>query len=163
MKKKLIPTTIASALLAIAVSGTAAAAKANSGYHGKAPSPASRTSPSSPRPDAVINVKRLIGQPVTNRHDRAIGRLKTLIVNRSSGSVRYGVVGRNGSYYKVPWSLIRETGNGHVKVDIDGSHLKAHFSAFEPVSVPSKSDHSNGARHHPFLFQRIPFFNDDHG
>lgn len=87
----------------------------------------------------VVNVNRLVGQRVINEQGRNVGRLKTLILNRSSGSVRYGVVSQNGGSYVVPWNLMQETPGHQVKVDVNADHMQADFSAFEPVSAGSNS------------------------
>ena len=198
MKKDFIPTTIASAILTVALCGAAAAATMNTSYHGQPQSFANDMTPASKQPgnfpskvapggtqpssfannstpaskqpgdfatstqgQAVLNVDRLIGQPVVNEQDRNVGKLRTLMLNRSSGSVRYGVVSENGASYVVPWKLMKETSTGQIKVDVNGNRLQSDFSAFEPVSMSSNSTPRSKARRHPFLNNKITFFNDN--
>ena len=198
MKKDLIPTAIASAILTVALPGVAAAAPMNNSYHGQPQSFANDMTPASKQPgnfpskvapggtqpssfannsspagkqpgdfatntheQTVLNANRLIGQPVVNEQDRNVGRLKTLMLNRSSGSVRYGVVSENGASYVVPWKRMKETSTGQIKVDVTGNRLQSDFSAFEPVSMHSNSASRNKAQKHPFLNNKITFFNDN--
>lgn len=100
-------------------------------------------------------MNQLIGQPVVNELDRNVGRLKTLVLNRSSGSIRYGVVSENSGSYVVPRNLMKETSTGQVKIDESEIHLRSDFSAFEPGSVSSNFAPAAGLRNAPFSTTRL--------
>ncbi|HKK15005.1 MAG TPA: PRC-barrel domain-containing protein [Gammaproteobacteria bacterium] len=108
----------------------------------------------------VVNVSRLIGQPVINSRGEPVGRMKTLIMDRSSGDVRYGVVSQNGQSYVVPWNQLKETANNQVQVDVNAAHLQSEFSAFEGAPGNRQTASVTNGGDHPFLNDRIPFMND---
>lgn len=80
---------------------------------------------------------KLIGNEVHNDKGDRIGKLETLIMDKS-GRVTYGVLtqggmlGMGGKSYVVPWNRFEISADNKVRLNVNKDQVSSEFSAFEP-------------------------------
>ncbi|NIP73274.1 MAG: PRC-barrel domain containing protein [Gammaproteobacteria bacterium] len=82
------------------------------------------------------NARELIGNTIKNPKGDKLGSLDTLILDRSTGQITYGVVKTGlpvvGKSYVVPWERFEVTPEQELTLDVESQEqLQSEFAAFE--------------------------------
>lgn len=89
-----------------------------------------------PDPKSNYVASEMIGKDIHNRQGQKVGKLETVLFNRS-GDITYGVVNQGGilglgeDSYAVPWDRFNITANNELQLDVGQKEVSSEFSAFE--------------------------------